>query len=790
MLNKRLIAAIFLPALTLPALYAQPDFCKDRRLAGQIVASGFIHSPLPLDTEGSYEASCRGKKVFSQEQAGVEPLVITYEHKAIRAEGSPGDRDYATYGEYSAGWKLSERNLEKYNRLVFRIYPECEGTDVVNVSMSFRNGNVPDKAGYWHPSGSHFISLRNREWNECFLDIDEYQRDCVEEISFSMTDRGGVPVGAKARIVIDSLVFQQVGSPDMVCGWVPDKDRIAYSGTGYATEGTKTAVMAPGAGGRFILRNMAGRKVYSADIRQVNASIGSFGLLDFSSFRRPGRYTIEAGGIKTKPFSIGDDIWQDSWWRVLNYIFSQRCGYSVPGIHDKCHEDLMSEHDGRRIPYSGGWHDAGDLSQQTLQTGDVAFSLLEAYVRLKDRNPVLAARLLEEARWGIDFILKNRYGDGYRASSMGLLIWQDGQLGTFDDITSVRVQNMAYDNFLYSGYEAYAAMNLPRDEHARMMRKTAEEDFAFAMDKFTRDGYDKFYQMYEHTYNTSRSQYHATISWAASQLYKLTGDRKYAALASENIRYTLACQETGDIPGGLAGYFYRDTTRRSVVHFIHQSRDQIYMQALAILCETQPESQDYAQWHSAIRLYGNYLKGLMKYTWPYGMIPSGVYLDDEYVDQEGFHALHLLAPANAEELYTAQVNAGVRLDGHHFVRRFPVWFSIFNGNSAVHLSTGKAAAICASVLDDEELREIAREQLYWTVGKNPFSQSLIYGEGHDWPSMNSFSSGEITGEMPVGIRTRGNDDVPYWPHTNNACYKEVWVTTAGKWISLLSELIN
>ena len=172
------------------------------------------------------------------------------------------------------------------------------------------------------------------------------------------------------------------------------------------------------------------------------------------------------------------------------------------------------------------------------------------------------------------------------------------------------------------------------------------------------------------------------------------------------------------------------------------------------------------------------------------MIPSGVYLDDEYVDQEGFHALHLLAPANAEELYTAQVNAGVRLDGHHFVRRFPVWFSIFNGNSAVHLSTGKAAAICASVLDDEELREIAREQLYWTVGKNPFSQSLIYGEGHDWPSMNSFSSGEITGEMPVGIRTRGNDDVPYWPHTNNACYKEVWVTTAGKWISLLSELIN
>ena len=127
------------------------------------------------------------------------------------------------------------------------------------------------------------------------------------------------------------------------------------------------------------------------------------------------------------------------------------------------------------------------------------------------------------------------------------------------------------------------------------------------------------------------------------------------------------------------------------------------------------------------------------------------------------------------------------MDGSHFIKRFPVWFGIFNGNSAVHLSTGKAAAICGKMLGDEDLLQIAREQLYWTVGKNPFGQSLIYGEGHNYPQMDSFSSGEITGEMPVGIRTLNDDDSPYWPQTNNACYKEVWVTTAGKWISLLSE---
>ena len=99
-----------------------------------------------------------------------------------------------------------------------------------------------------------------------------------------------------------------------------------------------------------------------------------------------------------------------------------------------------------------------------------------------------------------------------------------GILNTLDDIHSVRVQNMAFDNFLYAGYEAYAAMTINRDpmlqEH---LRKVAEEDFAFATEKFEREGFDLFKQMYEHSYNTSESQYMATISWSASMLYKLTG---------------------------------------------------------------------------------------------------------------------------------------------------------------------------------------------------------------------------------------------------------------------------
>jgi hypothetical protein len=278
-------------------------------------------------------------------------------------------------------------------------------------------------------------------------------------------------------------------------------------------------------------------------------------------------------------------------------------------------------------------------------------------------------------------------------------------------------------------------------------------------------------------------------------LYKLTGDPYYASIASESIRYTLDCQRrepVGDTP--LRGFFYRDASKKSIVHYIHQSREQVYMQALTLLCETQPQHADYAQWVDAIRLYGDYLKNMMAYTAPYGMLPSGVYHVDEPRDSVGFYRLHLFPPANAEELYAEQAKKGVALEatpsgleGKYFLKRFPVWFSIFNGNTAVHLSTGKAAAICGHFLKDETLLQIGREQMYWTVGKNPFGQSLIYGEGNNYPQLDSFSSGEIVGEMPVGIRSLDNEDVPYWPQLNNACYKEVWVTSAGKWLSLAAE---
>ena len=286
----------------------------------------------------------------------------------------------------------------------------------------------------------------------------------------------------------------------------------------------------------------------------------------------------------------------------------------------------------------------------------------------------------------------------------------------------------------------------------------------------------------------SNSQVMANISYSASLLYRLTGDTYYADEAAKAIRYTLDCQRTEPIKDKdkLHGFFYRDLNKKSIVHFTHQSRDQVYMQALTALCETQPENPDYKRWKEAISNYGEYLKTIIQYVQPYGMVPSGVYNINEIKDSVNFYKIQVGLSGGGANDFKEQLENGVRLDSEHYLRVFPVWFS-FKGNAAVHLATGKAAALCGKFLHDKELLNIAEQQLFWIAGKNPFGQSLIWGEGSNYPQLYTALPGETVGAIPVGMESKFNEDRPYWPQFNTATYKEVWTSSASKWLSLISE---
>ncbi|MBO9617937.1 MAG: glycoside hydrolase family 9 protein [Niabella sp.] len=798
-------------------LFVAPLFAQiDPKLKEAIVQTGEIHQMLPLDPSKGFEAMGLKKKVSTSVMlCDMEDLSV-WSHKGIGHISKTAERSRS--GKYSlrleapvtsptlpdwglgrgtcmASYNVGGANWEKYNRLKFYIYPDCEGARSIYLNLYLENDGavkVPDKYGR---EGYHEINLKNHQWNECFVEMTGLSRDKITKLSFAIETFGKeLTMGDSLQFDVDAVELQTVDNPETVRGWQPAQDRIIFSTTGYGINSSKSAIVNVSKNaGTFQLKDAKTlNTVYSGKIQNQQTGIGSFQTIDFSDFKKEGQYIIQAGSVQTMPFYINKDIWDNSAWRMINFLYAERCGYPVPGKHGACHTDLHANFEGKIIPINGGWHDAADMSQQTLQTGEISYSLLMMAARAKEKNNIpLYNRLMEEALWGMDFVMRSRLGNGYRAQNWGTNFWTDGIIGTLDDAgrREVMVWNGALENYLLAGIEAYASMSITNDEALKgNLRKIAIEDFSFAKERFDKLGFNELVKKGGgHAGMASHSQYMANISWAASMLYKLTRNKTYADEAAKAIEYTLQCQRIEPLKDkdGLSGFFYRDLDKKSIVHYNHQSRDYAYMEALEALCTTQPNNHEYKRWVNAMTLYGGYLKKIMQYVQPYGLVPSGVYQRDEVKDSANFYAVQVGIRSGADKDFYEQYNNGIRLDDDHRLRIFPVWFS-FKGNAAVCLSTGRAAAICGRFLKDKELMNIAEQQLFWIVGRNPFGQSLIYGEGSNYPQLYTALPGETVGAIPVGMQSYYNEDQPYWPQFNTATYKEVWGASAARWLMVIS----
>lgn len=60
--------------------------------------------------------------------------------------------------------------------------------------------------------------------------------------------------------------------------------------------------------------------------------------------------------------------------------------------------------------------------------------LYEMVLSLFEKEEMLWMCFLEEGEWGLDFILKMCFGDGFRVISVGMMRWMDGFVGGMDDV--------------------------------------------------------------------------------------------------------------------------------------------------------------------------------------------------------------------------------------------------------------------------------------------------------------------------------------------------------------------
>jgi hypothetical protein len=163
--------------------------------------------------------------------------------------------------------------------------------------------------------------------------------------------------------------------------------------------------------------------------------------LDFSNFKKPGRYVLRIGEASSPVFAIDDKVYQPLPDQLLEFMREQQCGYN-PWLGKPCHTN-----DGRTafgpLPYgteldcTGGWHDAADLLKYLITSANATAQLLltseiekvgtdrrakSAGAHLKGKayhkmfKDIAIARgdagwngipdVLDEGRWGLEWMLK------------------------------------------------------------------------------------------------------------------------------------------------------------------------------------------------------------------------------------------------------------------------------------------------------------------------------------------------------------------------------------------------
>jgi len=611
--------------------------------------------------------------------------------------------------------------------------------------------------------------LEAGRWHQVYWEIPHLERNKVKHFNIFHTLIGYNPEGEDLAIFdFDRLQLQKVHA-DNYEGWSVPPDKFAFSHVGYRPQDPKVALIGETNSKEFRLIDPNNKEVYKGIVEKTENKNGTFYQLDFSGFRKEGTYRLQCGQSESKPFPIGRDIWLEPLFSAINFYYCQRCGYEVPGIHGVCHTDWQGFYGDEKKVINGGWHDAGDLSQGYFRTAIGTYVLMRNLEQIQqDKSLIhLAGKLQDEAAWGLQWLLKTRFADGNHISWARMRIYTDNVIGTVDDVV-IPARNVPWENFLGAAVECKASRLLKEayPELAAEARKIAVEDWQAAIAS-------------RETWNEATYQ---EASWGAISsilLFQLTGDTQYKEYALKLGNLLLQCQEQvfqDGIP--ITGYFFTGTDRTRIIHNNHGAFDEAPMIALKELCLAFPGQENWIDWYSAAVIYSDYfMKRGSQISAPYYLLPNSVFRkSDIMADKNDYHRKYSLI----------QFNDGTALSDEYTLRTFPIWDNeLFHGGTSTHLSTSWALAEASLLRNDREGMDLVGKQLEWTLGRNPFGQSLMYGVGYNFAPQFAYCTRNVVGSLAVGMDCMHNDE-PYWHASNYATPKEMWIAPVNRFVGTVA----
>jgi endoglucanase len=169
---------------------------------------------------------------------------------------------------------------------------------------------------------------------------------------------------------------------------------------------------------------------------------------DFSTVTTPGTYYIldVTNNLRSYEFAIGDDVYKQVLKHAVRTFFYQRAGFAKSAAHAGAGWADGASHSGTRqdkqarqynqsnnaateLDLSGGWYDAGDYNKYSNWTANYIVDFMRAYLEAPgawgDDYGITESGnhipdILDEAKWGIDHLLRMQRPNGSVLSIVGL----------------------------------------------------------------------------------------------------------------------------------------------------------------------------------------------------------------------------------------------------------------------------------------------------------------------------------------------------------------------------------
>ena len=161
---------------------------------------------------------------------------------------------------------------------------------------------------------------------------------------------------------------------------------------------------------------------------------------DFSSVTAKGRYFVldMDQNLRSYEFEISPIVYNEVLKHAVRTFFYQRAGFEkqsqyagtewadgashIGALQDKnCRLYSDKNNPATELDLSGGWYDAGDFNKYTSWTANYVIEMMKAYIEKPDawgdnynipESGNSIPDLLDEAKWGIDFLLRMQQTDG------------------------------------------------------------------------------------------------------------------------------------------------------------------------------------------------------------------------------------------------------------------------------------------------------------------------------------------------------------------------------------------